>query len=63
MCMQMRDCDNMLVLYVLMKRKAFAKNSWRMDSWWQFTLILMVSANGMTYTNVVSVPAKKHRYI
>jgi hypothetical protein len=35
-----------------------------MHSQWQFTLIPVVSSSGMTYTNMVSVPAEEHnRYI
>jgi hypothetical protein len=54
MHMHMRDHDKMLVLYVPHQKKSFTKYRW-----WQITLIPVVSSNGMTYTNVVSVPTKK----
>jgi hypothetical protein len=63
MHMHMQDHDNMPVLYVLTKRKKFAKCIWRTDNWWQIALIPVVGSGGMTYVNVVSVPIEKHTYI
>jgi hypothetical protein len=59
----MQDHDNMPILYVPHQKKSFAKYRWRMDSRWQIAPIPVVSSSGMTYTNVVSIHAKKHMYI
>jgi hypothetical protein len=64
MHMHMRDHDNMLILYVPHQKKFFVKYRWCTCNRWQFTLIPVVSSSGMTYANVVSVPAEEHnRYI
>jgi hypothetical protein len=60
MHMHMRDHDKMLILYVPHQKKSFAKYRWRTYNEWQITLIPVVSSSGMTYSNVVSIPAKKH---
>jgi hypothetical protein len=60
----MRDHDKMLVLYVPHQKKNFAKYRLRTYNQWQIALIPVVSSSGMTYANVVSVPAEKHnRYM
>jgi hypothetical protein len=48
--MHMQDYDNMSVLYVLTKRKRFAKYNWRTYSSWKMALIPVVSSISMTYT-------------
>jgi hypothetical protein len=64
MHMHMQNHDNMPVLYVPHQKKTFAKYRWRTHSQWRITLILVVSSNGMTYANVVSITAEEHnRYI
>jgi hypothetical protein len=60
MHMLMQDHANMSILYVSHQKNSFAKYIWRTYSRWQIALIPMVSSSGMTYTNVVSVPAEKH---
>jgi hypothetical protein len=48
----------------LTKRKSFTKYRWPMHSQWQIILIPVVSSIGMTYVNMVSVPAEGHnRYM
>jgi hypothetical protein len=55
---------NMSALYVPHQKKKGDKYRWRMCSQWQNVLIPVVSSNGMTYANVVSVPAEEHnRYM
>jgi hypothetical protein len=42
----------------------FAKYRWHTYSRWQIALIPIVSSSGMTYRNMVSVPAEEHnRYM
>jgi hypothetical protein len=57
--MHIRDHDNMPVIYVSHQKKSFVKYRWCMYNRWQNTLIPMVSSSGMTYANVVSIPAEK----
>jgi hypothetical protein len=60
----MQGHDKILVLYVPHQKKSFAKYRWHTYNRWQITLISVVSSSGMTYTNVVSIPAEEHnRYI
>jgi hypothetical protein len=60
----MRDHDKMLVLYVPHQKKSFTKYRWRTYNRWKIALITLVSSNGMTYANMVSVPAEEHnRYM
>jgi hypothetical protein len=60
MHIHMQNHDNMWVLYVPHQKKTFAKYRWRLHSWWQIALIPVVSSNGITYANEVSVPAEDH---
>jgi hypothetical protein len=50
----------MLILYVPHQKKSFAKYIWRTHSRWQTALVPVVSPSGMTYVNMVSVPAEEH---
>jgi hypothetical protein len=60
----MQDHDKILVLYIPHKKKSFIKYRWCTYSLWQIALIPIVSSSGMTYANVISVPAEKHnRYM
>jgi hypothetical protein len=54
----MRYHDNISVLHVPHQKKSFAKYRWCTYSLWQIALTLVVSSIGMTYANVVSVPAE-----
>jgi hypothetical protein len=64
MHMHMQDQDKIPVLRVPHQKKSFAKYRRRTYSWWQIALIPIVSSRGMTYANVVSVPANEHnRYM
>jgi hypothetical protein len=59
----MMSC-NISALHVPHQKKIFAKYRWHTHNWWQITLIPVVSSSGMTYTNMISVPAEEHnRYI
>jgi hypothetical protein len=55
---------NMSVLYVPHQKKRLTKYRWRAYSRWENTLIPIVSSNGMTYANVITVPTEEHnRYM
>jgi hypothetical protein len=41
-------------------KEKFTRYIRRMYSRWQIALVPVVSSSGMTYANMVSVPAKKH---
>jgi hypothetical protein len=62
MHMHMQDHNNMSVIYVPHRNKSFGKYRWRMYNQWQITLMSVVSSSGMTYENVVSVPAEEHNW-
>jgi hypothetical protein len=55
----MMSC-NVSALYVPHQKKRLAKYRWCTCSQWQFVLNPVVSFSGMTYTNVVSIPAEEH---
>jgi hypothetical protein len=60
MHMHMQDHDKCRSYTFLTQKKRFAKYRWRTYNQWQIVLIPVVSSSGMTYTNVVSIPAENH---
>jgi hypothetical protein len=50
----------MSVLSIPPQKEKLAQYIGRTYSQWQFALIPIVSSSGMTYANMISVPAEKH---